>query len=169
MSNDPRSEPGFRSIEFWVDPPTATVQILVADAAVDTVRRKLAHQGEAVVVLGKGPADPSARRSRYGGSREGWPHPSLATDDAAGQSVDDVAELYRREGFEGSGPGWPYTSGWPGSAGSRLFSTVAGLVRSLTRCRLVSCIVTMPELHKPPSDALAACRQGPGGREARSR
>jgi hypothetical protein len=99
MSNDPGSEPGFRAIECWMDPPTATVRVLVADAAVDTVRRKLAHHGEAVVVLGNGPADPSTRLPRYGGSREGWPQPSLATGDAAGKRVDGVAELYRREGF----------------------------------------------------------------------
>jgi hypothetical protein len=91
---------GVRAAEFWIDPATATVGIRVADSAVDVVRRAFARYGEAVVVIGTGLVDLSMRLHRFSGSRDGWPVPTLAPDQAAGRPPDDVAELYRSEGFE---------------------------------------------------------------------
>jgi hypothetical protein len=93
-------EHGVRAAQFWIDPATATVEIHVADSAVDVVRRVFAPYGDAVVVTGNGRVDLSMRLRPYSGSREGWPVPTLAPDQAAGRPTEEVVELYRSEGFE---------------------------------------------------------------------
>jgi hypothetical protein len=91
---------GVRGATFGIDPATATIGITVADSAVDLVRRVFARYGEAVVVSGTGPVDLYTRLERHSGSRDGWPVPTLAPDEAAGRATKEIAELYRREGFE---------------------------------------------------------------------
>lgn len=100
LRTGPFRESGVRAARFWIDPATATVRIHVADPAVDLVRRVFARHGDAVVVTGEGPVDRSMRLGRFTGSREGWPVPTLAPDQAAGRPTGDVVELYRSEGFE---------------------------------------------------------------------
>lgn len=100
LRTDPFRAHGVDAAEFRIDPATATVRILVADAAVDLVRRVFARHGDAVVVIGNGPPDLSTRLHRHTGPRDGWPVPTLAPDDAAGRPAEEVAELYRGEGFE---------------------------------------------------------------------
>ena len=97
---NPFQEVGVRAAQFWIDPATAAVAIHVADSAVDALRHMFARYGGAVVVTGNGPVDLSTRLGRYSGSRDGWPVPSLAPDQAAGRVTEDVAELYRGEGFD---------------------------------------------------------------------
>ncbi|MCW2721607.1 hypothetical protein [Pseudonocardia sp.] len=97
---NPFQEVGVRVAQFWIDPATAAVAIHVADSAVDVVRRMFARHGDAVIVTGNGPVDLSTRLGHFSGSRDGWPVPSLAPDHAAGRVTDEVAELYRGEGFE---------------------------------------------------------------------
>jgi hypothetical protein len=91
---------GIRWTQMWIDPGTAAVAVRVADSSVDTARRALADYAAAVVVIGAGPVDLSARLPRHRESRDGWPIPALAPDDAAGLSTDLAAERYRDEGFQ---------------------------------------------------------------------
>lgn len=100
LRTDPFTTNGVRTAEFWIDPATATVRIHVADSAVDVVRRVFARHGDAVVVTGHGPVDLSTRLPRFPGSRAGWPVPTPAPDQAAGRPTEEVAEMYRSEGFE---------------------------------------------------------------------
>ena len=100
LRTDPFRAHGIGAAQSWIDPATATVRILVADSAVDVVRRVFARHGDAVVVTGNGPLDLSTRLSRFPGPRDGWPVPTLAPDDARGRPIDEVAEIYRGEGFE---------------------------------------------------------------------
>lgn len=90
---------GIGVAQFWIDPATATVRILVADSAVDRVRQVFARHGDAVVVIGNGPPDLSTRPTGYGGGRGARPVPALTPDEAAGRPAEEVAEVYRSEGF----------------------------------------------------------------------
>ncbi len=100
LQTDPLQKNGVRAAEFWIDPATATVRIHVADSAVDVVGRVFARHGDAVVVTGNGPVDLSTRLRPFSGSRAGWPVPTLAPDQAAGRPTQEVAGVYRSEGFE---------------------------------------------------------------------
>lgn len=100
LRTDPFPTNGVRAAEFWIDPSTATVRIHVADSAVDVVRRVFARHGDAVVVTGHGPVDLSTRLPRFSGSRTGWPVPTPAPDQAVNRPTEEVAGLYRSEGFE---------------------------------------------------------------------
>ncbi|GAA1839847.1 hypothetical protein GCM10009836_18810 [Pseudonocardia ailaonensis] len=93
-------ELGVRAAGLWIDPATATVVIHVADSSTDVVRRLYAHHGSAVAVTGNGPVDLSERLPHTTEPRDDWPVPTLAPDDAAGRATEEVAELYRSEGFE---------------------------------------------------------------------
>ncbi|ODU03255.1 MAG: hypothetical protein ABS81_14935 [Pseudonocardia sp. SCN 72-86] len=100
IRNEPlRRDDGFRGIELWIEPVQETVVVRVSDSFVDTIRRRFAHHGDAVTAVGNGPVDLSIRLGRHTGSREGWPVPSLAPDDAIGRPYEEVAALYRSEGF----------------------------------------------------------------------
>lgn len=64
LRTDPFRAHGVDAAEFRIDPATATVRILVADSAVDLVRRVFARHGDAVAVVGNG--RPSCRRGCAG-------------------------------------------------------------------------------------------------------
>lgn len=100
LRTDPFRAHGVDAAEFRIDPVTATVRILVADSAVDLVRRVFARHGDAVAVVGNGPPELSTRLRRHTGPRDGWPVPTLPPDQAAGRPAEEVAEVYRGEGFE---------------------------------------------------------------------
>lgn len=100
MRQRPSQENGLRAVMSWIDPAAATVRVQLADSAVDRVQKQFAHHGDAVTVIGNGPPDLSIRLGRYTGSRDGWPVPSLDPDDATGRPFEEVAALYRSEGFE---------------------------------------------------------------------
>ncbi|GEL26054.1 hypothetical protein PSU4_50080 [Pseudonocardia sulfidoxydans NBRC 16205] len=99
IRQNPLQENGSRGIELWIDAAASTVCVRVADSAVDTMRRQFAHHGDGVTVVGNGSVDLSIRLGRHTGPREGWPVPSLAPDDAIGRPFEEVAALYRSEGF----------------------------------------------------------------------
>lgn len=100
LRTDPFRAHGVDAAEFRIDPATATVRILVADSAVDLVRRVFARHGDAVAVVGNGPPELSTRLRRHTGPRDGWPVPTLLPDEAAGRPAEEVAEVYRGERFE---------------------------------------------------------------------
>ncbi len=85
---------------WWIDPPTGTVQVQVAEMAVDAVRTAFARYGNAVVVLSVGPPDPTARLPRHSGSRAGWPVPTASTDSVVGRPAEGTTRRYRDEGFD---------------------------------------------------------------------
>ncbi|GAY13084.1 hypothetical protein [Pseudonocardia sp. N23] len=100
VHQNPLQESGLRGLELWIDPSEETVYVRVADSAVETIRRRFAQHGAALTVVGNGPADLSTRLRRFSGSRDGWPVPTLDPDDAAGRPAEEVATLYRSEGFD---------------------------------------------------------------------
>lgn len=84
---------------WWIDPPTGTVQVQVAEVAVEAVRAAFAGYGDAVVVLSVGPPDLTIRLPRHSGSRAGWPVPTASTDSVVGQPTDATTRRYQDDGF----------------------------------------------------------------------
>ena len=90
---------GVCPVSCGIDVATATVQVTVAERAVEEARRECGRYDGAVVVT-------AIDRSRFttlpghSGSREGWPVPTVAPKSTIGQPVAGVADRYRDEGFQ---------------------------------------------------------------------